>query len=516
VDGVEKRRPVLTLGDLLEEKALGLSLRTGPAEAAARPVLGAAVVEVESPARWIAPEWVLLTAGVRLAGASDDALRALVAECDEAGIAALGFGVGPVFDELPAALLEEGESRGYPIFAVPFDTPFRDVVRSVDTAIMGADAPLFRRLSSLQRFVVDALRDPEPEHAVVERLARFMDASVAVLAPTGRPEITRGSAPVAALWEAVAGQAPAVLEAEANGWHAVVAPLAGRPEEPPRWLLLASPRAGFIGTLAKRAAEMTAPLLVAMERLKAVANEQELAVRGALLDEALAAGADRDLASLAARAAAFELDFAEPARVVLVRPTAGAADPSVLRHEVGETLARARAPHLVSERDGAVVALVQVEREALEAALAELPGTVAGLGRAVASIGAARESLRDAELALERAASEPGRRSVAFEQFDLGTLLLSEAAPERLEPKIAALVTVLREHPALHEALVAYFAHDLDVGATAAELHLHPNSLRYRLTRIEQLLGCSLKRPATIAELHIALLADARTRRARI
>src|SRR5215207_1563052 len=87
------------MGDLLEEKALGLALRTGPHAATDRPVRGAAVVEVESPARWIAPEWVLLTAGVRLEGGSDDALRALVADCDEAGVAALAFGVGPVFDQ---------------------------------------------------------------------------------------------------------------------------------------------------------------------------------------------------------------------------------------------------------------------------------------------------------------------------------------------------------------------------------------------------------------------------------
>jgi PucR family transcriptional regulator, purine catabolism regulatory protein len=510
---VQKGRPVLTLGDLLEERALGLALRTGSAEAAGRPVLGAAVVEVESPARWIAPEWVLLTAGVRLGGDSGDELRSLVVECDDAGVAALGFGIGPVFDELPAALLEEGRARGYPIFAVPFETPFRDVVRFVDTAIMGADAPLFRRLSSLQRFVVDALRDPEPERAVVERLGRFLDASVAVLSAGGVPELSRGRAPVEALWRAVAGQGPAVLEAEADGWHAVVAPLAGRAGEPPRWLLLASPRSGFIGTLAKRAAEMTAPLLVAMERLKAVAHEQELAVRGALLDEALGPGAASDLASLAARAAAFELDFTEPARLVLVRGRGP--DAAVVRHELGEALARAGAAHLLSEREGAVVALVPLPREALEAVVAEHAGTLAGIGRPVAGIGDARVSLRDAELALERAASAGGAGLVAFEQFDLGTLLLSEAAPERLEPKIEAIVSVLREHPALHEALVAYFDHDLDVGATAAQLHLHPNSLRYRLTRIEQLLGCSLRRPATIAELHIALLGDTRTRRTR-
>jgi purine catabolism regulator len=481
---------VLRLGDILE---LGLTLRAGPADAAERPVEGAAVIEVPDPSRWIAPGWVLLSAGVRLEGCGDDDFRRLVAECDEAGIAAIAFGIGPVFDELPEPLLEEGERRGYPILAVPRDTPFMDVVRFVDAAIMGSDEPLFRRLSSLQRFVVDALRDPEPEPAVVERLARFMDAGAAVLDAAGKPEITHGNAPFETLWRGVEGAV------DADGWHAVVTPLAARAGGEPRWLVLASPRAGFNGTLAKRAAETTAPLLVAMERLKEVAHEQELAVRGALLDEALAGG---DAASLTARAAAFGLDFAEPARVVLAR-----GDTRVLRHELEEALAGI--PHLLSEHAGCVVVLAQAPLERLEVAVEPC----AGIGRSVSGIGAVRESLRDAELALERAASED--TVVAFEHFDLGTLLLSEASPERLEPKVAEVVATLRENPALYEALVAYFEHDLDVPATAAELHLHPNSLRYRLARIEEVLGRSLKRPATIAELHIALLADPRSRRSR-
>lgn len=479
---------MLRLGDIL---GLGLTLRTGPEDAAERPVEGAAVVEVPDPSRWIAPGWVLLSAGVRLEGCGDDDFHKLVAECDEAGIAAIAFGIGPVFDELPEPLLAEGEARSYPILAVPRATPFMDVVRFVDAAIMGSDEPLFRRLSSLQRFVVDALRDPEPEPAVVERLARFMDASVAVLDAAGTPEITHGNAPFDTLWRGVEGTV------DADGWHAVVTPLAARAGDEPRWLVLASPRAGFNGTLAKRAAETTAPLLVAMERLKEVALEQERAVRGSLLDEVFTGG---DVASLTARAAAFGVDFAQPARVVLAR-----GDTDVLRHELSEALIGI--PHLISEHAGCVVALVQAPLERLEV------GPCAGIGRPVSDIGAVRESLRDAELALERATSED--TVVAFEQFDLGTLLLSEAAPERLEPKVAELVATLRENPALFEALVAYFDHDLDVPATAAELHLHPNSLRYRLARIEEVLGRSLKRPATIAELHIALLADPRTRRSR-
>jgi PucR-like helix-turn-helix protein/purine catabolism regulatory family protein/diguanylate cyclase with GGDEF domain len=478
---------VLRLGDLLGETELGLTLRTGPPEAAERPLQGAAVVEVPEPSRWISPGWLLLTAGVRLEGLADDELRTLVTECDEAGIAAIAFGIGPVFDELPPALLQEGEARGYPILAVPRHTAFMEVVRYVDGAIIGGDEPLFRRLSSLQRFVVDALRDPRPEEAVVERLARFLDAGAAVLGPDGAPEITHGSAPFDELWQG-----------EVDGWHSVSVPLAGRAGDAPRWLVLASPRAGFIGTLAKRAAEMTAPLLVATERLREVAAEQELAVRGALLDEALAG----DEASIAARAAAFGLDFAEPARVVLA-----SGDPAVVRHELGEALAGV--PHLISEHAACVVVLAQAPLERIESAA----GPCAGIGRPVEAIAAVRESLRDAELALERATAE--NAVVAFEHFDLGTLLLSEASPERLEPKVAELIAVLRENPALHETLVAYFDHELDVPATAAELHLHPNSLRYRLSRIEELLGRSLKRPATIAELHIALLADPRTRRSR-
>jgi PucR family transcriptional regulator, purine catabolism regulatory protein len=151
--------------------------------------------------------------------------------------------------------------------------------------------------------------------------------------------------------------------------------------------------------------------------------------------------------------------------------------------------------------------------QAPPARLEEALQPCAGIGRPITGMAAVRESLRDAELALERATSE--ETVVAFEQFDLGTLLLSEAAPERLEPKVAEVVAVLRENPALYDALVAYFDHDLDVPATAAALHLHPNSLRYRLTRIEEELGRPLKRPATIADLHIALLADPRTRRSR-
>jgi purine catabolism regulator len=158
-------------------------------------------------------------------------------------------------------------------------------------------------------------------------------------------------------------------------------------------------------------------------------------------------------------------------------------------------------PHLAHPRNGEVTVLLQGDAEA---ALGTLPGNIRiGVGRAVATIAEAHHSLRDAELAARH-----GARVTRFEDFDLGTFLVSEIAADRLAPKVGEILSVLEANPPLHEAVTAYFAHDLDIATTAEALHMHRNSLRYRLGRAEQLLGRSFKQPATIAAVYIALVAE--------
>jgi purine catabolism regulator len=121
----------------------------------------------------------------------------------------------------------------------------------------------------------------------------------------------------------------------------------------------------------------------------------------------------------------------------------------------------------------------------------------ASAGRPIDDLTHAPRSLRDAELA-RRAGLH------AYEDFDLPTLLLAEVAPEAIKPKVDHLLEALGAP--LIDALTAYFARDMDVNATAEAMHVHPNTLRYRLGRIEKLLGKSLRNPAAIAELQLALL----------
>jgi purine catabolism regulator len=508
----------LRLADLLAEDTFGLELLCGGPEAAAREVRGAHAVEVDAPARWLGKDWIMLTTGVRLR-ANVEAQRALVPQLEAGGASALGFGVGLGFKRVPRALVEVAREHSFPVFEVPYETPFREIIHFVDSSLTGAEEHVFRRLTALQRYLVDALRTPEPEHAMVDRLARFLDASVVLLSADGKPEIIAGKPPVDDLLREVRAEPPGLVELEVGGWYAVATPVVTRADQSARWLVLASPRRGFIGKLAKPAAEATAPLLAAMAKLSDVVRDQEQAVKAALLEEALEPVEARDTLPLAARAAAFGLDFSRPARLVVIRPHPRLADPrrppdlSRLRRELVSELEHPHIPHLAYKRADSVAALVQGGEQEVRTALAvvseALPHVVIGIGRAVTAIVEAHHSLRDAELAVDRGGLDPERRIMAFEDFDLGTFMVSEIPPERLGPKVEEILSVLRANAPLHEALSAYFAHDLDIAATAASLHMHRNSLRYRLARAEQVLGRSLKQPSTIAAVYIALVAEA-------
>ena len=57
--------------------------------------------------------------------------------------------------------------------------------------------------------------------------------------------------------------------------------------------------------------------------------------------------------------------------------------------------------------------------------------------------------------------------TLAYEDFDLATLVLSEVEPDHIRPRVDELMAPLRANPPLLEALTEYFARDMDVNATA-------------------------------------------------
>jgi len=127
-----------TLADLLAHQDFRLRLLSAPESGPLRKVAGVHAIEIAKPSPWLPSHWIMLTTGIRLRG-RPDAQRALVRELADGGMAALGYSVGVCTKKVPAALVEEGERRDFPVFSIPFEVPLRSVVTFVQRVVLAED-----------------------------------------------------------------------------------------------------------------------------------------------------------------------------------------------------------------------------------------------------------------------------------------------------------------------------------------------------------------------------------------
>jgi sugar diacid utilization regulator len=79
--------------------------------------------------------------------------------------------------------------------------------------------------------------------------------------------------------------------------------------------------------------------------------------------------------------------------------------------------------------------------------------------------------------------------------------------PGDARAQLAALLRPLEEHPQFLRTLQTYVEHQRDRRRTAARLHIHPNTVDYRLHRVRGLTGLDPTRPADLNQLSAALIA---------
>jgi sugar diacid utilization regulator len=113
------------------------------------------------------------------------------------------------------------------------------------------------------------------------------------------------------------------------------------------------------------------------------------------------------------------------------------------------------------------------------------PGGGLGIGLRRSGLPGAALSVGDAGLAL--AVASAGRPVIRFADVWAEACLLSEAS--RLEPLVAAASGTASAHAHLAETVLAFAAADMSVARAADELHLHANSVTYRLQRWGRLTG---------------------------
>ncbi|CAL9428008.1 hypothetical protein SUDANB58_01988 [Streptomyces sp. enrichment culture] len=193
--------PPVPLAALLSREDLALRQIAGPAGPDVT-VHWAQTSEMSDPYPYLLGGELLLTAGVHVpeeavSGTRTGYFDTYVSRIVAAGGAALGFGVAPVHDTVPPALVAACEAQALPLVEVAPRTTFSAVARAVWQLMAQARLAELRRVSQAQRSLAAAASRPDPVPSVLRRLAARLGGWAALYGPDGAEIAAAGREPEA-------------------------------------------------------------------------------------------------------------------------------------------------------------------------------------------------------------------------------------------------------------------------------------------------------------------------------
>lgn len=508
---------------LLGDESLGLRLLWAEDTLLRREITGVTVTDLEDPARFVRSGEVVLSGLVWWAseGGQERAER-FVSALRDADAAALLAGV-ETHGRVPDELIEACIRHGIPVAAVPAHVMFRAVTDTVYLQGWG-ELSGHHALPEYVRGRLNRLlaQNAGPDAILATAFAHLRRTAVAhVLTPAGRTVAATAGAPAL-----TATEAASLLLADADGAAIPVDADATSPYG--RWYLylpdseVAPPRllhevASILGHCQKSIAHSRA------------ADRQAADGLGALLIGAGArtgTGGETGNATVAAALWSCGLPAEGPYRVITA--DAGGRQAGLAEGALAEALALAGAGPAALGRlpDGTAFAVVSesdVPRDAAPVTLAEAWELVAacdpavplhsGTGSPAAGPGQLAGALAQARYALDSARSTaPGASLLtdATTLTSLGTLLTGVPAEVRAAYSRTVLGPLLdtgnTSATLMLETLRAFLACDGSWARTAEALHLHVNTVHYRVQRIEHFTGRNLASLADRLDLWTALL----------
>jgi purine catabolism regulator len=477
------------LDRLLADPSLDLTLRTpdGPSSAS---IGWVHTSELADPRPWLEGGEFLLTTGLNLPE-SPQGVAAYVRRLASAGIAALGFGIGPIHDEVPDALVRASARWRLPLVEVPRTTPFIAVSRAVGRWWADRQTRDLQQAMEVQRQLAQAALSDDPVQDLLDRLS----VNLGCWALLGDGRSTPRSA----------GEVPP----EGRAW------LAGLTGDPAR-IRTRSTRLGAQPVLVHRVPVRATSWALAVGRDAAFSTvERSLVLLGqGLLSVVLSPRRDEPDPVVGEVAVGLLAEGRLDLGWQLVR--------SLLRRPARDQwcIVAARAP--AGARDGATPRTARVLGAAREGrhlllAPAELRGeVVADLVAAGFRCGYSADvrpgdvgrAFEQADRALQVAALRPGGSPGAVGPDDVAPgQLLQLAQPDQVAAA-ADLLAPLRHDPRgpvlLHTAVTWLEANGHWDNAAAA-LGLHRHTVRQRVDRAFELLGMDLTRPDDRFEVWLAL-----------
>ncbi|MBW8798899.1 MAG: PucR family transcriptional regulator [Streptomyces sp.] len=496
--------PPVPLAALLAREDLALRQIAGPS-GPSLVVHAAHTSEMADPYPYLLGGELLLTAGVHVPDAAgsgtyfDDYVSRIVA----AGGAALGFGLAPVHDTVPRALIEACDSHGLPLVEVPPQTPFTAVARAVWQLLAQARLAELRRVTEAQQSLAAAAARPDPVPSVLRQLAQRLGGWTALYGPEGTEIASAGRRPVAPLTAALAELAEVVRPSgpgtPTSATHATVG----------THLAAYTLSTGFalgVATPTREPGDHTIAS-VATVLLTLLTGEQQSgsgAARTSALVRLLLGGTAEEVAPLLGGRDSWFVIHACPNgqrdRANLLSGARRTARPAPAHPQPPDLLAAtalgaALGSPLIDPVGDIVQILVPADRTPQPQ-----PGWTLGVSALAPSHQLALADTQAARaLARARATRTPLVRHRTRPALD-------DLVPEEeAQAHARALLAPLAEHPALVDTLRTWLSLHGSWDRTAVALSVHRNTVRQRIARSAELLGAELDDPDVRMELWFAL-----------
>ena len=499
-----------TVRDLLGTSGLDIELVVGGN--LDRPIRWVHVTELADPSPYLAGQELLLTAGLwRRRGASAAAFVDALIECAAAGLA---FGLLGPGDRVPPALVRACRERELPLLAVGVQTPFLAISQwFVDRLTQDNEAVLRGTL----RLTTDLLAAAETGStrsalgSVARVLGRAIGRDVWITDGEGAPLGWAGSPPEAGAQEALARRAaagedePRDVDVPGRGtWRVRTVEVARR-----RAALLAVPVVGD-DLLARVRADAAAPVVGLVLARDRAAREATRRLSGEVIS--LVLSRQEELA--AARLAGHRLDPGGPLVVVVSRVGDGDEALSLAERWLEDTgtdaLLALRGAELFAVIPGPVFDAGGGPPAVATTFARRVRATGAGVSSAADGMASLRRAVVRAQQSAELAHRQGAGAVLSDERRGRHGYLLALHDRSDVQEFRQTLLGQLEHHDQRHGSdLLATLRAFLESGGrwqeTAAHLHVHVNTLRHRLARVEQLTGRRLDSTPDRVDLWLAL-----------
>jgi hypothetical protein len=486
------------LGELLSDPGLGLRLLVGTTEPDPE-FRWIYITDLRDPRRYLGGGEVVLTGMLWYHGPRD--AEAFVSAIAEMGVVALGIGtaeIGPVtFD----VVVDACKRHGVRLFTVPLDVSFTAITQRVVSALAAEHVRRSNAVLEHHRRLVAALGDGGGLAGLVAAGAVELGVPCWVITPTGR--IVAGAEELPDVAVVAAGfVAAGRLPCQVGSYR--VLPV-GTGHRLAGWALVV---ADWTADQHEVAVELAT--LIGLER-SALAAGRVVERRAATQLLSLLADESAPASDISARLTA--AGFGPEDRLCVVSMT--------ITGEAGLALAvlDELVDGLVTEVDGEAVAIVPADDGLVESLRAGVRTVEPGLGSCRLALGVSgpgpgsrlRASIDEARYA-RGVAGHNGTRAAVVAGTELAShQLLFGALPDELRQSFCRrLLGPVRaydqeHHSELVESLRVFLDCSGSWSQAAARLHLHVNTLRYRIGRVEELTGRDLSRFADRVDLFLAL-----------